>query len=115
MSTTHLVDNDPTLPVTETAKEAAQQKALRVDQRHRLTADEWAESGRWVRMKSSNVSGIAYDRKNNTLMVGFKDGSLYKYSNVPEVIAKGMFAADSAGRYVWRALRDRYPYERLTA
>lgn len=115
MNTTHLVDNDPTLPVTDTAKEAAQQKALRVDQRHRLTADEWAESGRWVRVKSSNVNGIAYDRKNSTLMVGFKDGSLYSYDGVPEVIAKGMFTASSMGKFVWRNLRDKYPYKRLTA
>lgn len=115
MSTTLPVDNDPNLPVTDTAKEAAPlEKALRVDQRHRLTADEWAATGRWVRVKSSNVQSISYDRKEATLLVAFKNGSTYAYGNVPEMVAKGMFAASSMGKYIWRNIRDRYPYKKLT-
>lgn len=75
-------------------------------------ADGWVETGNWVNVKSSNVARIRYDAEDHELYVDFKTAS-YIYYNVPKHVAKNMFNAISMGRFVWRRLRNRYPYARL--
>ena len=69
--------------------------APRVDGRSRIDAKGWVESGRWVRVKSSNVAGISYDVKVKQLLVEFNSGGVYAYKDVPEVAARDMFNCSS--------------------
>lgn len=69
------------------------------------TAAQWADSGRWVSVKSSNVSKIMYDRPRKRLYVMFRGGDTYYYS-VPKVTGMAMFNTFSMGKFVW-AMRRR--------
>lgn len=75
-----------------------------------ITADEWAESGRWVEVESSNVKGIAY--VGGQLFVEFKGGSIYSY-DVQPTYAKQMFYSTSMGKFVWKMRRAGIPYSRV--
>lgn len=87
-----------------------ERQAPRVDRRYRGTADDWVQTGRWVNVKSSNVKAIRYDRINKKLFVQFKDSRVYWYMGIQTRTAKDMFGAASLGKFVWRRLRDKYPY-----
>lgn len=94
--------------------------AQKVDRRHGyITDDTWAFSGKWVLVKSSNVSGIAYDARERNLFVQFHGsgkrgtGAVYKYYGVPVLVAKDFFRASSMGRFVHQHLKGKYPYVRL--
>lgn len=85
----------------------------KVDQRHKTDADEWAVSGVWVKVRSSNVSGIMYDMDKQELHVTFNSGGEYVYLGVHPVTAKAMFASGSMGRFVHGVLiRGGYKFRR---
>ena len=95
----------------------AKGESPRVDKRRkaaRLGPDAWLHSGEWVLVRSSNVAAIAYRFKPKQLLVQFLDGSVYEYDLVPPRTAKDMFGATSMGRFVWRRLRDKYPYRKVS-
>lgn len=79
-----------------------------------MNVEDWLDFGEWVRVKSSNVSAIQYWLENKSLFVRFKSGATYVYNPVPRAAARDMFEAGSKGKFVWRRLRDRYPYARLS-
>ena len=86
----------------------------KVDKRHRGGSLDWAESGRWVNVKSSNVSAIKYDRQRKHLYVRFHGNSEYRYRGVARNTAESMFTAVSMGKFVWHVLRKRgLVYEKL--
>ena len=62
---------------------------------------------------SSNVAAIGYEAETCTLFVRFNDGSLYKYDDVSLETYRSFISASSKGRFVWRQLRDKYPYSRI--
>lgn len=84
-----------------------------------MTADQWAASGVYADVQSSNVMGISYDIKTQTLYVEFLgpkqarvNTSLYEYYNVPEQVAKDMFNASSKGAFVHQRLHP-YKYQKV--
>lgn len=82
------------------------------------TASDWAlgvKYGRWVRVVSSNVARIKYDRVREVLHVEFKGSTPteYVYIGVPLTVAKAMFNAPSMGKFVHRRLKGKYPYRRV--
>lgn len=90
-------------------------------QRNASTPKDWVESGARVRVHSSNVAAIRYDRPNQILYVQFRvkgvitpDGALYRYFDVHPMTARAMFNTSSMGKFVWYRLRDRYAYERVS-
>lgn len=79
-----------------------------------VDADEWAEAGAWVKVHSSNVKEIMYDKLAKELHVRFIGGNAhYKYLQVSPEVAKLMFRANSMGKFVWKRLRGKYPYARV--
>lgn len=79
-----------------------------------MDADDWAEEGVWVSVKSSNVGAIQYYWENKALFVQFHSGAIYVYAPVPPQVAKAMFNAGSKGKFVWRRLRGKFPYGKIT-
>lgn len=65
-------------------------------------------------VKSSNIDWVAYDDSKENLYIGFLNGSVYKYFNVPKKLFDEMLTAGSKGRYFWAKIR-RQPieYERI--
>ncbi len=83
--------------------------ATKVDRRFSVkTAQEWSQTGQWVRMRSSNVAAIRYDKQNTRLWIQFKSGSSYRFEGVPVDTAMAMFNANSPGRFVWLLRRSGY-------
>lgn len=62
---------------------------------------------------SSNLSKCSYDRETKTLTVEFLDSRTYEYSGVPPEVWFGLQHAPSAGSYLFRNIRDRYPYQEV--
>jgi len=82
---------------------------IKVDQRHHVSAKDWADTGVWVNVKSSWVQGIMYNAEEKELNVEFKSGIVCQYPNIQSATARGMFNASSLGKYVHRHLYDK-PY-----
>jgi hypothetical protein len=77
--------------------------------------DEWALSGEWLHLASSNVDAIRYDWDHRVLDVAFLSGAIYQYFEIPPDVAEAFSRTSSPGRWVWRVLRARaYDYVRLT-
>jgi hypothetical protein len=52
-----------------------------------------------VRVKSSNLYAVGYDKDRKVLQIEFRSGSVYQYYDVPESIFTGLLNAGSKGRY----------------
>lgn len=57
---------------------------------------------------SSHLKTIEHNGKD--LYITFKNGSTYEYDDVPEAMVRQMLKVDSKGKFLWRYIRDRYPY-----
>ncbi len=84
--------------------------ATKVDKRHRMDSEDWIKSGKWVKVKSSNVAEICYEKSTKRLHVKFLGGQQGYYNQVPPRIAEAMYNSSSMGKFVWRRLRDKFPW-----
>lgn len=66
-----------------------------------------------IPVSSSNLRDVGYDPTGRVLEVGFKDGSVYQYFEVPASVAEGLLSASSKGGYLARNVKGRYRYVRL--
>ena len=62
---------------------------------------------------SSNIEWIGYESEDSELYVGFLDGSVYAYFDVPEFVAEDFVNSSSKGSFLHRNIRDVYDYQRL--
>ena len=65
-------------------------------------------------VQSDDPGSVNYDEGSRRLVVTFRNGSVYEYTDVPRDVYLGIMAAPSRGVYFTTYVRDRYPY-RLTA
>ena len=63
-------------------------------------------------VSSSNLLSVGYDSNSETLEIEFKNGSIYRYFNVPPFEHERLMAADSHGVYFNANIKDKYPFER---
>lgn len=61
---------------------------------------------------SSHIVTIEFS-SNNHLYIKFKNGAVYEYDRVPEALVRRMLEVDSKGKFLWRYIRDRYPYRKV--
>ena len=66
-----------------------------------------------IKVNSSNIDAIGYDKENQLLYVRFSTGSLYVYYNVEENVYKEFLAFWSKGRYFGGCIANKYQYSRL--
>ncbi len=83
----------------------------KVDKRHQMDAKKWSESGRWVKVKSSNVESVMYDEDQKELFVKFLSGSTYKYRGISVEIAQELFKSPSIGKFLNTRIKGIYQYE----
>lgn len=62
---------------------------------------------------STAIHQIRYDEAKQKLYVRFQDGDEYLYVGVPGEVHRSFVNAPSKGGYFAKAIRDRYPYNRL--
>ena len=93
---------------TRGQKVAVKAVAPRVNKTYKGTVEDWIESGNWIRVKSSNVAKIMYDKQAKKMWVEFKGGDVYHYTPVSVRQAKDFYGAPSMGRYVWKMRRAGY-------
>ena len=64
-------------------------------------------------VESTAISEIDYDAERTKLLVHFHSGERYVYVGVPGEVHRSFVDAESKGRFFQRAIRDRYPFNRL--
>jgi KTSC domain len=62
---------------------------------------------------SSSLRSIGYDRKTQTLEVEFKNGGVYRYSEVPLELWTRLQKAASKGKFLQDNVRDHFSTTRL--
>lgn len=68
----------------------------------------WIESP-----ESSNIARFRYDETNQVLFVEFKNGSMYQYYDVPEIVFMQMEAAPSKGQFLAQVVKGTYRFARV--
>jgi hypothetical protein len=73
-------------------------------------------SPRWIKVESSALNAVSYDRSRRALHAEFASESRYEYGCVEPSKFIALMAADSTGRYFVEAIRNGgYPYRKLSA
>jgi hypothetical protein len=62
---------------------------------------------------SSNVADVGYDALTMTLEIGFKDGTVYQYFDIPESVYQELLSADSVGRFLNQQVKNSYRYAKV--
>jgi KTSC domain-containing protein len=62
---------------------------------------------------STTIERVDYDEAQQSLDVWLRNGSAYRYIDVPRTVFTEMVEAPSAGRYFVDHVRERYSVERL--
>lgn len=66
-----------------------------------------------VQVASSTIADIGYDSSTMTLEVGFLNGSVYQYFDVPEAVYQEFMRSDSKGRFLHVHIKDNYRYVKV--
>lgn len=66
-----------------------------------------------IKVESSNVEAIGYDKESETLQVEFKNGGIYQYFDVPQHIFQESHNADSIGKYLAYNIKGNYRYSKV--
>jgi hypothetical protein len=62
---------------------------------------------------SSTVVSLGFDPATSTLEVEFTSGFIYRYYDVPELVARRLMKAPSLGAHLNQHIRDHYRYDRI--
>lgn len=61
-----------------------------------------------LKVVSSQISDVGYDLTTRELFVTFKNGSTYKYSNIPLDEYNSLLKAESIGKYFSENIKGNY-------
>lgn len=65
-----------------------------------------------VRLESTAIVAVAYDRLQQVLQVEFPNGAFCVYVGVPEAEYQGLISAQSHGTYFDQRIKGQYGYRR---
>ena len=63
-----------------------------------------------LHVSSSNIGSVGYEIETQMLELEFHSGGVYRYSDVPKVIYRGLMRAASKGSYFHQNIKGRYPF-----
>lgn len=66
-----------------------------------------------IAVDSSNLADVGYDSTIMTLEVGFRNGSVYQYFDVPETVYQEFMRATSKGQFLNQNIKNNYRYAKL--
>jgi hypothetical protein len=84
------------------------QQAVKVVGKNASDVDKWLNGNKYIKVKSSNVLQIRYEKAARKLWVIFKGNAEYHYRSVMTHLARQMFFAPSMGKFVWKLRRMGY-------
>ncbi len=64
---------------------------------------------------SSSLASVGYDALEQVLEIEFRNGGIYRYSNVTKEIFTQFMAANSKGRFFALKIRGKFPFARASA
>lgn len=67
----------------------------------------------YIKVTSSNIDQIGYDKDTSTLGVIFLNGSEYQYPDVPEDLYNDFMAASSHGKFFHENIKYEFSFRRL--
>jgi len=66
-----------------------------------------------ILVESSSLHAVGYAPETKSLRVTFRNGSTYRYFDVPYEVFQDLLHANSKGRYFNDSIRPAFRYERL--
>jgi hypothetical protein len=70
---------------------------------------------RVVQVQSEDPGSVNYDEGSRRLVITYRNGSVYEYTDVPHDVYVGFMAAPARGVYFSTYVKDRYPYRVTTS
>ena len=64
-------------------------------------------------IESSMMMSVAYDKEQSVLEIEFRDGDVYEYRDVPELIFRGLLKAPSKGSFFHRQIESKYRFAQI--
>lgn len=61
-----------------------------------------------IRVISSAIDAVGYDKDRRQLFIKFKQGDTYNFCRVPESIYQGLMSASSKGSYYDNFIKDKF-------
>lgn len=61
-------------------------------------------------VKSTAITSMGYDERNRILEIEYKNGSVYRYKEVPRHVWDELKRSDAIGAYVNANIRDKYDF-----
>ena len=65
-------------------------------------------------VSSTSLRSVGYDTEQKMLEIEFQNGRVYQYFRVPAKVLKGLTEAPSLGSFFNAAIRNIYPFARLS-
>ena len=62
---------------------------------------------------STNIVSVGYDQAKKSLFVNFKNGSEYRYDNVPDEVFEELIGAESVGAFLNKQIKNVYEFEKI--
>ena len=66
-----------------------------------------------VPVHSHHLAAVGYDAATRVLHIEFRDGHVYAYSDVPEIVHEKLMAVKSHGAHFSHFIHDKYPAVRI--
>jgi hypothetical protein len=66
-----------------------------------------------IEVESSSIRSIGYDKSDQILEVEFLNGTVYRYSSVPESVYLDLMKAESHGRYFNQKVQKNFAFEKV--
>src|ERR1039458_501934 len=66
-----------------------------------------------VKVKSTNLSAIGYDRPSRTMRILFLEGSAYDFEGIPAKLYNQLMEADSKGTFFQECIKGQYNFRKV--
>ena len=66
-----------------------------------------------IAVESSTIVDVGYEQATMTLEVGFRNGSVYQYFDIPETVYQEFMRASSKGKFLHANIKNNYRYVKL--
>ncbi len=65
-------------------------------------------------VSSSGLRDVGYEEDSRTLEIGFQNGRVYQYQDVPPIVHDELLTAASLGSYFQSRIRNQYRHRRIS-
>lgn len=66
-----------------------------------------------IKLNSSNIDSVEYNKENSVLSILFVGGGLYNYSGIPASVFQSLINAPSKGKFFHQHIKDIYPTHKV--